>query len=317
MLNYSQSFPDANEAIINNGKMFLEIQKKGLDGVSGSIDGVECDFIFRTSNNEYNERHEQRIIVCDSETEISRGSLVFCEDSYWLVITDIDVNQISQYAKVQKCNNHLTYQDEDGAIIECPCVFEAPAMSTTNKAVDGRFFSGINDVIKIIVKNTKKTMAIDIGDRFMFDNHRNAIYSVTHPDVSSRRGLIVFTVEHSDYSPTVDRLDLNVANHIEVQEIDDVGYTLAISGNTYIDADGYSYPYECNIYADGKEVFNKNIEWSFVDKTELANIKNLNDNKCEVMTNDKDMTGQVKLLATLSDDLNIKTEKTITIRILF
>ena len=222
MKDYSKSFSTPNDAIFRNGKIFFERQKLGSDGAIGKIDGVTSTFLFRTSSNEYTDIYEQRVIVCDSDTSLSRGSYVTevfgnnmeeVDDRTWLVISQDDVNQISKYAKVQDCNNKIIIQHHELGIQEIPVIFETPTDGNSDSVKTTRLFDEANTVVQLTMQDNDITKSIEHGTRFIFNHDKASVYRLTGKNNLGRPGLMVFTLVNSEYDSIGDNLELNIADY--------------------------------------------------------------------------------------------------------
>jgi len=320
---YNDVFPKIEDYIISSGKKVLNDQLNSLDSASCKIDSVDAKILFQVSSNEYNERYEQRIVTCDLDTIINRGSVVSdvkrvgfenIEDGTWIVISEIDINQISKYCKVQKCNQTLPFQI-DGIIYTYPCIFEQSISVNSDGTDSGKLFPYGDEVGLITVQNNMATSQIPLNKRFIFDNYENGIWEVRSINKSQKKGLIEFKCVKSEKQAT-DRLDLNIANYVEPNDPTDDGYSITITGQDSIIANGSQATYIAKVFQDGVEVTN-DVTWTLTDTNSLITTSTIVDKSCVLKANNTYKTGTVRLKCTMVDDESVLVEKIIMIKSLF
>jgi len=278
---YNNVFMPFDEMIISNGKTLLETQLKGLDSAICKIDGVDVKVLFQISSNEYNDRYEQRIVISDLNTTLKRGSIIsnvkrkgfdIEDEGNWIVITEIDINQISKYCKVQKCTNTLTFQLSDNSIYSTPCIYDSPAISATDKTSDNNYFAVNNGIVKITVQSNEFTKTLKNDHRLIFDSSELSCFSITHTDVSSKRGMIIYTIKECLYNETNDRLDLNIADYNSFTPIPTPINELFIDGVDIIYFN-FSSSYEAKLYLAGELIIPQPVTIIYsVDKTNLVTL---------------------------------------------
>ena len=323
MKDYSNSFVSPNSAIIASGKIMLSNQMEGLDGAIGKIDGVASVFLFRTSTNEYNEQYEQRILVCDSSVNLSRGSIITevemnesgkVGDSSWLVISEIDENQISKYAKVQKCNSKITFQLENSDVIYTyPCIYESYISKNSDGTTANKYFEFSNGISKATIPANEVTKSIQNGQRFIFDSSTEDVYELKDVERVASSGLLTLSLRKDKYRDGVDNLDLNVADYKIQDTIESTGYKIVINGSESIIANGTNKDYSATVYYDG-EIVVKDVVYRIVETTNLATIISSDLTSATIESNIALLTGVITLRCELEEDSSVYTEEPITIK---
>lgn len=311
MKDYSNYYPSFNEYIENDGKAIFERQKYGLDGKVGLIDGVEYAFVFRVSSNEYNEQYEQRVIVCDTDIDLHRGSEIYVDGDYWLVISEVDTNIFTHYAKVQKCNNTISKQGETGNIHIMPCIYSR-SISQNSDGTDSNKYNTTSDVvagITISCIDVTKSL-IKVNDRFILNGFK--FYEVRDIEISEKPGLMDLKLIASERQAD-DRLDLNIANYVDVEQPSETGYSIILNGDDTIKAFGYDYTYVATVYLDEVEVTNKDVAFTLIDTNNLATVNSVDDKTCILTTNNSQETGVITLRCELVDDGSVVVEKVIEV----
>lgn len=322
---YDNVFMRYEDMLISNGKELFGHQLEGLDSASCKIDGIQSTILIQVSSNEYNDQYEQRNVVCDLETELKRGSIITdvqrkgfntIEEGSWLVITDIDINQVSRYAKVQKCNNSISFQLSDSTTIHTyPCIFSRSISANSDGTDNLKYFLTNDEIVNITIQNNSITKEIPLNKRFVFDNFINSIYEIKSMDVSEKKGLIQFKLLKSEKQAD-DRLDLNVANYVEQVIPDEDDYSIIVSGASSITASGYQKEYVATVTLDGL-VVDKEVSFKILETTTLASIISASGMNCIVKANSDMDIGIVTLRCLMVDDETVYFDKEITIKGLF
>ena len=266
---YNEEFMNLNEMIIESGKNLLEIQKKSIDGATGKIDGIARNFLFRTSSNEYTEMYEQRVIVCDRDTSIGIGSVIsdvlmngeIVANPYkWLTISQVDVNQISQYAKVQRCNDILSFiVDGSNLINTVPFTFTSYISKNSDGTTGNKYFDFSNDIAKLMIPNNVLTSKLRMDQRLIFGHDEHNIYEITHVDNLSIPGLLTVSLRKSMYRPNDDNLELNIADYVTKNVVRDL---IVLSGSEIEMQPNNTYQLSTECYENGVKVVNPIITYA-------------------------------------------------------
>lgn len=181
MKNYSNYYPSSKDFLHDSGGILFNIQQQNAlhEGSTVTIDGVSSDVIIQEHTNPYGENREERILHCLETVSIHRGSMVYWDSEYWLVMTDIDFNGVYKSSKITKCTNVLTYKNKNGIVIKQPIVLADQTVLT----------DGIKETSKITSYDTMRfalmpynsgTKEIYLQQRFML-NH-NSVFETTKID---------------------------------------------------------------------------------------------------------------------------------------
>jgi len=265
-----------------------------------------------------NENSEMKYLLTYLDTPLDVGSTVVWDDKNWIVISkEVEAIKSHQSCKIALCNNILTFQDTDNPsiIYEIPCILTNKASTYSSGEKETKYIVLADDQILVTIPNNDITKKISLDKRFIFDNSKFNIYKTTKIDTLSQRGLINITMKKDEYNSNTDRLDLNIADYINIGEEQtepptDDGYVIEIEGADSIAIFGIE-TYTAKIYYNGELVNDKEVRWEISDR---FNIKETTDTAItlEVPVGDY-TTGNFILKAILVDDESIFAEKTILV----
>lgn len=255
MKDYTNYYPSLDEYTTTNGKAFLKMQLAGSDGVTGKIDDVEQVFLFQTSANEYNDRYERRVIVCELDIEIRRGSHVIVQnkkgkDEDWIVVTDVDVNEISQYCVCQKANTTIKYYNSSNTLLETPCITSKFGRGNDGTLDLTNMILGANKT-SILAPNNSETIKFSQkqGNRFIIGN---TVYKTIQVEIAEFPGLVYCILEQDEEIVGVDDMVNRIAQNIYSDTpitVPETGTELIIDTTTLYY--GYALPVKALLYIEG------------------------------------------------------------------
>lgn len=133
-------------------------------------------------------------------------------NGYWLC-TEIDRDtDIYPKGLLDYCNNTLTFMI-DNVVYNTPCIFS----KSISQNSDGTDKSTVNvnaeSILNLKIQNTYLNRKIPLNMRFIFDKSKHSVYELKSIDISEKSGLMSLKLSEDTYNPSVDRLDLNLANY--------------------------------------------------------------------------------------------------------
>ena len=279
------------------------------------INDIDRELLIMNKTNLYSEKSGIKFSTRPNET-VNQGDLILWKTVTWICDELDPFDKVYCKGYIRECNNTLKWVDSSKVIQELPCIFQVSTTSTS-KITDDKYFEYANGVLKIIVQKNEKTMLIEENSRIIFDHSKHSIYEITDVDVSSQSGLIIFTIQRSQYQPDSDRLDLNLASYEEQTNPVETGYSVLINGSDSIVADGRESMYIAKVYQDSIEVTDKLINFTLSGDINLVLFIDLGSNSYKIISNDNFDTGMIILKATMAEDASVYIEKDIFIKLLF
>ena len=282
MKDYSNYYPSSKDFLHDSGSILFNIQQQNAlyEGNTVLIDNISSNVIIQEHTNEYAENKEERILHCLETILIHRGSLIYWNSEYWLVIADIDSNGIYKSTKILKCNNTLTFKNKTNTTIKMPIILSDQATSTDGIVISDKVT--IQDNLRyVLVPYTNDTKELFLQQRFIF-NH-NSVFSISKIDDftyfcnqndSITNGILKLTLKEEQFIDGDDKAN-NLAyngdlilNPIPTGD----GYTFEIIGSDTIQK-GYTETYIIKVYKDGVEepvLVNHTCIWSLIDTNNSA-----------------------------------------------
>lgn len=185
MKDYSNYYPSINDRVINDTEILFREKLNTLDGDDVLIDGVAEKVIIHNHTNPLDENKEDRKLLCLNNINIHRGSIVVHEGENYIVITDVDQNDVFKDCKIRKTNYPLKYQDKFGNIIEAPCIATNATLYSIG-VQETKVITLPDGKLSIILPSNADAQQIDRGLRIL---HYKTPYKVTFVDYS-KSGLI-------------------------------------------------------------------------------------------------------------------------------
>lgn len=195
------------DRVINKEKEYL--YRKLSDHPSAqivSIGDLERLLVVVSTENAY----VKKIISLPEET-FEAGQLVEYKSENWLITeSDLD-DQIQTKGKMTLCPNTLKFQNSSGVILSYPYFVDTtyPSLSENKTIVTS------DTTRKIVLSLDDETKQFFIDKRFMGDvfNNTPQVWKIIDLDSSSKRGLLIVTLEKDEYDAGKDNLEFGVCNY--------------------------------------------------------------------------------------------------------
>lgn len=213
--------------------------------------------------------------------ELNEGDYLFF-DGYWWVIDEFNINLASPCGTSLKCNQTISWKDENGKVYCYPCSINNDSYGA--KIVTGSdVFGEISQKCKVVIQNNEDTLKfLRPNFRFILSHSDTDVYVVNTRDVGIDNGILTLICS-KDVLKNEDDLENNIAyngkvnNKTDNDNPQDTTYT--ITGNANL-IKGKQQTYELNEEVQG-------IEWILDDvsiEAELAEIISQDDKTCILST---------------------------------
>lgn len=247
----------------------------------------------------------ENILLTKPGEKISVGDMVEWHGDTYLCSLVENNKTVQHKGVLQKCNEDLRWQDDEGVIHEIPCIL----VDKTSVYSDGLSKTELmwmgTDQISATVQTNVNTKKIPLNKRFIFTHDANNIYEATRSDDILNRGLTTFVCKKSLYNSLTDRLDLNIANYNSKIEVEDElgNGILDIIGEDRLTIWDKDVPYKTNT--------DKDVKWSLSGDKVLD--MEMDGNNCIINPVSTSMIGRTVLRVELVEDSSIYAEKTISL----
>lgn len=298
MRKFNEYKKDYNALLQAQGEKVFNVQLKGLEGTSVTIDNVEnIHALIQNKDNINSEKNEFRNLCVTKDVNVKHGSYVIYDDEYYLVVTDIDNHYYYKSCKIKKCNNKVKWKDRTGVIYEFPCLLNNDSYGVKVLS-DNDYIRTQNIKAQIVIQNNEVTEKIIPDMRFMFNHSEFDIYNVVDINKSITGGLITLTSEKSVLQ-VEDNLKENLAfskilssNNEEVKPPITTEYTI-IGDDSFKQNETATYNInpliDCTFYIDDFDSENIAYITSDVNGTcTIKGLKNTTDNWFTLYARDKD-----------------------------
>lgn len=185
--------------------------------------------IIQEHTNPYNEKLEDRKFYCLNDIVINRGDLIKVKNKRniyedWLIISQVDMNNIYSTCKVQKTNNTVTFRCTDNNIYTLPCLKQSATLYSDG-IQDGKTMSYLDDEVQVLVPYNLQTCRFKVGQRFIFD--KEDVYKITSFDKSSYmenvngqlQGVLKIHMARTEERNGLDDFENNLADNSDLIEI--------------------------------------------------------------------------------------------------
>lgn len=189
------------ESMKSYGRLILD-KTKNYDV---TLDGFQTKVVIFDHTNPLDEYKEDRKIITDMTSTIHRGSEIVLENENYLVVTDIDNDQIKKYAKIRKCNHELKWLDESGIKQNFYCVI-SNKMSTGEE--QDRYMSLAEGQNIITLPKNEHTEKINLDKRFIFNKSAWKVIDYNEKKI----GLIELSVQKDSFTEN-DNRELEIADY--------------------------------------------------------------------------------------------------------
>lgn len=197
------------------------------------IDGIEYNALIMSMNTNSGTTNEKKIVMMP-DVCIHLGEYVCWNNEKWM-ITDInDDREISYSGKIEKCNNILKFQNQNGDIISYPIVKKENMGSDIKSS---NYVDVISGTSEFYVPFNKETSTIELNKRFMTWNQGAVpeIYKVIKitPILETidpiTTGYLIFTMERDVFNPNTDNVDLMISDYFDSNN--SIGESLILTCN--------------------------------------------------------------------------------------
>ena len=187
-------------------------------------DTIDCEDVLINGENrkllvihEKGNPYAKSIIALPGET-LSRGWLVDCYSTKWLV-TEADANsQVYPIGKMEQCNRELMWKNGAGEIVTRWCTAQKPYTANIDR---GKIISVSSREYKIQMPYDEETALLDIGRRFLLDKIGQSAksYAVTSVDSITNRyadasgGFLILNLTQDQFNPRYDSAEHMIANY--------------------------------------------------------------------------------------------------------
>ena len=240
----------------------------------------ECTKDIRVVNVD-NDSDAKKIYILPNDI-LDVGDYLFF-DKYWWIIDGFNNNLPSPCGTSLKCNQTISWKDENGKIYRYPCNIQNDSYGA-KILLSNDAFGEVSQKCKVIIQNNKDTLKFLRPDfRFILSNSDTDIYKVGTRDIGIDSGIITLTCS-KDVLKDEDDLENNIAyngvtnNETDNNDSEQTETTYIITGSPKLIKDKQQ-TYELNEEVQG-------IEWRLDQMSidaELAEIVS-QDNKTCVLT---------------------------------
>lgn len=240
----------------------------------------ECTKDIRVVNVD-NDSDAKKIYILPNDI-LDVGDYLFF-DKYWWIIDGFNNNLPSPCGTSLKCNQTISWKDENGKIYRYPCNIQNDSYGA-KILLSNDAFGEVSQKCKVIIQNNEDTLKFLRPDfRFILSNSDTDIYKVGTRDVGIDNGIITLTCS-KDVLKDEDDLENNIAyngvtnNETDNNDSEQTETTYIITGSPKLIKDKQQ-TYELNEEIQG-------IEWVLDEvsiEAELAEIVS-QDNKTCILT---------------------------------
>ena len=251
------------------------------------------------------------------------------DDTYWLVYTSFNVNDIHYEGKLIQCNYPLKWQLSNGKIVERWANIVSASKYDTGETGNSTIVLSSNN-FTILIGYCEEGYELE-GKRVFIDKRTvnpEKVFKITRADdvlfdSGNMGSLLSFIADKTEFNKDEDRPDLKLCNYIEINnegstlpsdpenpnEMTDL--RIVISGNKNLKV-GFSRTYTAAITdADGNIVeWNDTYSWNVVGDFEVKQEKT--NNKIKLLVEDEDCVDGLILLQ-VTKDMEVVSEIEITV----
>lgn len=241
----------------------------------------ECTKDIRVVNVD-NDSDAKKIYILPNDI-LDVGDYLFF-DKYWWIIDGFNNNLPSPCGTSLKCNQTISWKDENGKIYRYPCNIQNDSYGA-KILLSNDAFGEVSQKCKVIIQNNEDTLKFLRPDfRFILSNSDTDIYKVGTRDVGIDNGIITLTCS-KDVLKDEDDLENNIAyngvtnNETDNNDSEQTETTYIITGSPKLIKDKQQ-TYELNEEVQG-------IEWRLDQMSidaELAEIVSQDNKTCILST---------------------------------
>jgi hypothetical protein len=276
MKDYSNYYSPVKDKMLNDAEVVFDIQLEGNEGFDVVIDNIPCRVLIYNHLNSMNEFKEERVITCNKNTNMHRGSSVEFQSEKYLITSDVDDHIVSFKAKMQKCNNILTFKNSLNKTIKIPCIITN--LTLYSDGLETKTITSLDGKRNVIIPLNKDSKDLFVQQRFIF-NH-NSCFSVSLIDDFTTVGLLKLTMIQEEFGDKDDRIN-NLAYNAQNLPI-----TISFSQNNYIINKNNTMKLN-PIIMQGDKILNLPVNYTvdnpFITVDNLGNVIAINSGDCKVV----------------------------------
>jgi len=311
---YSNYHTQSKDKIAHDANKIFQMHLDGAEGKFGLIDGIQHSFVLQKHVNQMSEFKESNKIMCKSEVDLKRGSIVECEGLVYIAMSDVNDNSIYKDAEIIKTNNTLRFYNENKNLCEVPCIFSNINIGTGNS----KFINlSLGHYLIFISSGYINKTKFDYNLRFILNDSSYKVEGISN----SINGLLKIELVDDEFTDD-DNRELGIANYYSNQPIDiSTGNNIIINIlplNTSI-VINKSISFTAKVLNNGIEDSTKSVIWSLRNSDESINVyANIiqNGNNC-ILTAGLNINKFIKLKCTLDEDNQVYVEREIRITNVF
>lgn len=256
------------------------------------------------------------------DTPIIVGDILYLKDMdrYYLCTESFNLDKIHYQGKLTLCNWTLKWQNEQGKILNYPCVDINSTQYNSGESYSSPLTVGSSQHL-IILPCDENTVVINTPQRFYLDkNYKNPTsFIVTQNDTTSyaigKKGLVRVTLYQYPKDENTDRPDLGICDYKEISNVENT-HTYYIKYNTNIVKSGGNKQIY-TIASNGDEIDYNILDWNIVaDSTIRNDILTIKEkNQISIWINNDDLISEFFKLQLINkntkeiyDELLIETE---------
>lgn len=278
MKDYSNYYPSYKELMLESGSFILEHQLNGFEGEDVVIDGISTKALVTYHQNPINEFQENRKITVLREETIKRGSYVktISNDRQFLIISEINDNDLVKYALMRETNHNLKWIDSDNKLITRPCIWSSKTLYTTG-VKEEELITLPDGKVGLQLPVDADTDKLDKTCEFIFNKNK---YKITYLNRVEFNGLLLLICEEGLPHSSADDIINEIANRYNPDGSDRLaeiipeepisGITYTIEGSDTLKVLG-SQLYTAKKFIDGVQDITATFDWTVSDET-MASI---------------------------------------------
>lgn len=260
MKDYSNYYETTvHDKIVADGNLIFDAQLIA-EGEDVTIDGITYKAIIHESSNPLNLLKEERKIFVKESIDLHRGSVVIHDNITYLVVSEIDTNDVYLRGVMARINLKINMLIE-GVACEIPAIASVQTLTIDGKnevkqvtLPDGQY------LLKISNNETTQKITYDNNNRFLIGLHA---YKVINIESTIQQGLLAITVERESIDTMVDNQTVAIADYTrhdyDLQVLNDATLTLGLNQTLQIntelkDGDSLISVYTCEYESSDIEV---------------------------------------------------------------
>lgn len=223
----NDAWRDSQQEMINNLFEDTTVEKhdvyeesKNFDFIFNKIPcwiGTVADSIVNTDKdvNDYRTLYFQ-----DCTHDTGRGTYYKWGDNYWLAYDSTTELETISNVKIRRCNNILKWIDDNGKLVEYPCILEYDLTSTKSQVTKN--VTVTNSHVVVIVQGNKNTHKLIKNQRFLLNKvpyRFEAINNYMQSDYVTENVPLLFMDLYICQGEPDDDLINNIANAINLYDI--------------------------------------------------------------------------------------------------